>query len=340
MSGKHVFNWRESDRSEHLAGFLLSALGMATPIDRQEDLGADFYCSLADQEKGAITFGFPFLVQIRSEAKPVVHLKSPKRYKHQKGTLPDHLSWFFRQELPVFLALVDKDDLSIRLYSLSPLWFLHHDHDRCPDPAALRLVPRLDPEQRDPVGPPVQAGQVTTSPESFEYEVDLGPPIASFTAEDCGNRARMTQLKRALSRALECELRNHVFRQAALPHFYWLAEAAPDDGELLPAFYHREAPHDRETLRQISTLLGPALLPLALHYLENDRTELVAALADLFREMPPDTFPASVREAHPALFTERPPRTQRERERQTSGQPDQPDGQPSKRKRWRRRRKS
>jgi hypothetical protein len=41
MSGKQVFNWRESDRSEHLAGFLLSALGMATPVERQEELGAD-----------------------------------------------------------------------------------------------------------------------------------------------------------------------------------------------------------------------------------------------------------------------------------------------------------
>lgn len=55
MSGKQVFAWREADRIEHLAGFLLSALGMATPVERHDALvGADFYCSLTDLEKGTV----------------------------------------------------------------------------------------------------------------------------------------------------------------------------------------------------------------------------------------------------------------------------------------------
>ncbi|NIP97713.1 MAG: hypothetical protein GWO24_31475, partial [Akkermansiaceae bacterium] len=64
MSGKQVFNWREGDRNEYLAEFLLSAVGLVTPVPRQGDVGVDLFCSLVDQEKGATTFGYPFLVQL------------------------------------------------------------------------------------------------------------------------------------------------------------------------------------------------------------------------------------------------------------------------------------
>ncbi len=303
MSGKQVYNWRESDRSEYLAGFLLSALGMATPVQRHEELGADFYCSLTDQEKGAITFGSPFLVEVRSVAKPVVHIKAPKRYRHQKGAIPDHLSWLFRQELPMFLALVDKEDISIRLYSLSPLWFLYYDTENCPHAAALQLVPRVDGGSREPVGVPRQIGKVTSSPESYEYEVDLGHPIASFAAQETGNRQILTKQKGFLRRCLECDLRNRVFLQAGLPHFYWIAESGREEEGPIPAFYFREAPRDAETLNRIYSFLGPSLLPLALRYQESGRGELVGALRKLFREMPPDTIPQNVRDALPEIFT-------------------------------------
>lgn len=308
MSGKQVFNWRESDRSEHLAAFLLSALGLATAVERHEELGADFYCSLADQEKGATNFGLPFLVQVRSVAKPVVHIKTPKRYRHQKGALPDHLSWLFRQELPMFLALVDKEDISIRLYSLSPLWFLEYDHENCPDPAAIQLVPRVDAESRDPVGAPRQLGKVSSSPESYEYEVDLGQPIASFAGEDTANRQVLTKQKGFLRRCIECDLQNRVFLRAALPHFYWIAESGCEEAGPIPSFYFKEAARDAGTLKQIYSFLGPTLLPLALRYQESDRRELVGALQELFREMPADTIPQTVRDELPELFAKPKPK--------------------------------
>src|SRR5947208_2597136 len=132
MSGKRVFSWREGDRSEYLAHFLLSAIGLVTPIPRQEDIGVDFYCSLADQEKGVLTFGFPFIVQTKAIGTPVVEIRPPDDYQHQQRVILDHISWLFRQELPLFLALVDKEDISIRLYSLSPLWFIYYDNENCP----------------------------------------------------------------------------------------------------------------------------------------------------------------------------------------------------------------
>jgi len=65
MASRH-FNWRQGDRSELLADYLLSGIGITTPIRRQDDTGFDFYCSVSDQEKGVLTFGFPYIIQIKS----------------------------------------------------------------------------------------------------------------------------------------------------------------------------------------------------------------------------------------------------------------------------------
>jgi len=105
MSGRRVFNWREGDRSEYVANFLLSAIGLVTPVPRQEDIGIDFHCALADQENGVLTFDYPFIVQAKSIGSPVVEVKAPDKYKHQTGVVPEHISWIFRQELPMFLAI-------------------------------------------------------------------------------------------------------------------------------------------------------------------------------------------------------------------------------------------
>jgi hypothetical protein len=306
MSGKRVFTWREADRIEYLANFLLSAVGLATPVPRHEDVGVDFHCSLVDQEGSEITYGFPFMVQVRSIVKPVIRIKAPRKYRHQKNVIPDHLSWLFQQELPMFLALVDRDDISIHLYSLSPAWFVVHDHENCPDCSSLSLVPRTDQSNTAKVGRPKQIGQVTSSPESYEYEVDLGYPVASFSAEETAVRQTLAKQKESLRFCIDQGLRNLVFLRAGLPQFHWLSEARQDEGGPISEFFCREAPRTGEDLKHIYSFLGPSLVPLALRYKEDDRTDLLDALRSLFKEMPADTIPPEIRQALPEIFKKRP----------------------------------
>ena len=79
-------------------------------------------------------FRISFIVQVKSASRPVIHIKRPNRYKHISGVIPDHISWLFRQELPMFLALIDKKALSIRLFSLSPIWFILYASNQCEIP--------------------------------------------------------------------------------------------------------------------------------------------------------------------------------------------------------------
>ena len=93
-------------------------LGLSTPIPRQEDIGIDFLCSLADQRSGVLTFGNPYLVSVKSLSKPNIVLEPTEAAITENN--PRHLHWLFRQELPLFLGVVDKGAFSMRLYRRDP----------------------------------------------------------------------------------------------------------------------------------------------------------------------------------------------------------------------------
>ena len=139
MSGVRSYSFREGDRSEYLAQFLLSGIGLCSSIPRQEDIGLDFLCSIADQEAKILSFGYPFMVSVKSLSTPNIELKAPKKPNDQS-----HIQWLFRQDAPIFLGIVDKSEISIRLYSLLPLWFLYYEGG--PSCGSLAIKPRLDPK--------------------------------------------------------------------------------------------------------------------------------------------------------------------------------------------------
>ena len=74
----------------------------------------------------------------------------------------------------------------IRLFypSFSCIWIIYYHSEKCHDCSSLRLVPRLGSDDRGHVGIPKRTKQVTSSPPSYQYEVDLGFPIAAFSASD------------------------------------------------------------------------------------------------------------------------------------------------------------
>ena len=68
MPGSIWFPFRQGDRSEYLALYILSSLGISVYVPRTEDIGADFYCSLAKRDGNRVTFQLPFIVQVKSSS--------------------------------------------------------------------------------------------------------------------------------------------------------------------------------------------------------------------------------------------------------------------------------
>src|SRR5258706_12115201 len=105
------YSFREGNRSELLADYLLSSIGITTPIRRQDDIGFDFYCHLVnDDDNKYLTFGFPFIIQIKSNSLTSILYgdKNPDHWRIEK------ISWLFRNEIPFFIGIVDKQNISIK----------------------------------------------------------------------------------------------------------------------------------------------------------------------------------------------------------------------------------
>jgi hypothetical protein len=126
----HWFTFRQGDRSEYLALYMLSALGLAVPVPRQEDVGIDFHCNLARQDGEAITYFAPYNVQVKSAS--VKRLEYGGHSKKKKKDKPPEwkgyeIQWILSQETPYFIAIVDKDKAKLRLFSTATRWFAVHN---------------------------------------------------------------------------------------------------------------------------------------------------------------------------------------------------------------------
>ena len=107
----------------------------------------------------------------------------------------------------------------IRLFypSFSCIWIIYYHSEKCHDCSSLRLVPRLGSDDRGHVGIPKRTKQVTSSPPSYQYEVDLGFPIAAFSASDTEDEAKLEKEKQHLRDCIDFDLRNLVFSEHTFP---------------------------------------------------------------------------------------------------------------------------
>src|SRR5204862_4612063 len=121
MPATLAFGFHESNRGEYLAQYFLSALGVSAPVIRQEDIGVDFFCSLAREENKKLTFHSPYMVQQgAADAKEFIY----GGYTDKGKWRGEGVEWLFSQE---------------RLYSTSAMWLVCYQFgtmtqiELCPD---------------------------------------------------------------------------------------------------------------------------------------------------------------------------------------------------------------
>ena len=120
-------DFRQGDRSEYLAVYILSALGLVTQVPRQEDIGFDLVCNLSERNQYAdlLSFRYHYAVSVKSASKPKAVLAPPKSMESDKN-YSGHFDWLFNLELPLMLAVVNKNKQTLSLYSTLPAWFLYY----------------------------------------------------------------------------------------------------------------------------------------------------------------------------------------------------------------------
>jgi hypothetical protein len=294
MSGTRYFNFREGDRSEYLATYFFSAIGLVTPVPRQEDIGFDLVCSIADQEVGRLTFNEQFIVSVKSLGTPDIVLEPAKS---EDGSLP-HIHWLFLQELPLLLAVVDKKSQDIRVYSTLPIWFIYFENHDC---GALTLKPRLDTTHLNDVGRPTKGLELEELPGRFHYTVDLGHPILHANVSDLTDRQAVIRIKNRLRGAVHFGRLSILQIKLGVPYFYWFAKTHPDETPPTPAFYAQEFPAVQEAQDAVFGMIAPTLISLSMLFKTTGDQEKLNAALQLLALVPANRIPEPVHERLPEL---------------------------------------
>jgi hypothetical protein len=262
------------DRSEYLAQYFLSAFGASILVPRQEDIGIDCYCTLAEESGRRLIHRWPFWVQIGSEGSKAFEYGGVNATGDWKQWEVEGLR---ELQIPFFVGLVDKEKHRIRLFSTSAKWFLLHARwpigqlELCPD----------DP--RHPLRP-YQTGEIDTKHGRLPcFQVPLGAPIIEVSVEDFGTE-RFAAASEILKSAIIAEHRNLVYSKIGTPY-----AACPKEGrrpnEPLDGFLYMFTPRTDKLDEQLNWM-KPVCISVAVNYRYQKRQADLEKLRPIFDLLP------------------------------------------------------
>ena len=305
-----LHNPREGDRSEYLAVYLLSKLGLVTQVPRQEDIGIDLFCNISNQESGTLTFGHHYAVSIKSESSPKITLEPPPA-ESQNPEYTSHIDWLFGLGLPLMLAVINKEETAVSIYSTLPTWFLLHERRK--DCGIIELVPRIRAAKTNPdVGRPVEGDSTGIASGKKRFLVDLGYPIITLSIGELGETELLRRKKSSLRLAVDLATQSARYGQMHTPFFWWFNMTIPGgyvEGNTNPdginggrAWFVGTCSNS-EQLTQMMGGLAPGCLSAALLFERAGRSDLLEAMAPVLKMLPPDTVFPAIRERLKPVFT-------------------------------------
>lgn len=298
MSGR-LPTYRAGDRSEYLAMYFLSALGLVTPIPRQEDIGFDFLCSVQDPAEDFLTFRFQYLVSVKSKGQHGrIVMRPPKGWDGQPGA--QHVHWFFDLDLPLLLALVDQKAGTVALYSTDIAWWMRYQfYHEC---GMLTLRPRTGSRNLRGMEAPKKLEELKKYPGQYHYEVDLGYPMFVLSHAIMRDKVALEAMRQRLRYVLTLSHRTLRYWKVGAPYFYWFAATKPDSSEYRGAFWCHSMPTDPEIHENVMREIAPILCTLALYYKHVGNPELLQKLGEVLKLAPPGAVEPLIKKQLPEVF--------------------------------------
>lgn len=233
-TGSLAANLHEGSRSEYLAQYALSALGMAAPIPRQEDVGIDLQCALAKRVGQLLVVDQYYLVQVKSTVEDWTYESA------------DSVRWLCAHRHPIFYVRVHKKKNRMDVYQTAEVVHLHAH--QCVE--KVILVPDSPPPTFDYLD------------EASIVKIGLGPPILSFGLAEVAQPDWQERARDVLRSWIEVDQDNidhkrYGLRIFAFPQTYKTNTPVKAD-KLAGNFQQSAAPSassvDQELLRHVAVL--------------------------------------------------------------------------------------
>jgi hypothetical protein len=296
------FSFRQGDRAEYLAQYILSAIAITVPVPRQEDVGADFHCSLLRREGNNLRPTLPFNIQIKS-AGDKIH-KDGIRF----GGVTDAGSWrkheidgLCQTDTPFLIGLVDLDKQSLDVFSTITRYFVLSNWQGTGLPREVALMP-YNPVGEGHLGAGAQEEvDVKDGMPSKLWKLPLGQPVVSISIGDSEDPEKCERIKTLLEPFLRMDQENAVCFRVGLGYFDWPLIIRP--GQTLREFAGGMAspPADSPAVQKQLQTLGRIIASLLTSYrLSGKKQEILAwepSLPQLPLAQAPEFVRNSVRQA-------------------------------------------
>jgi hypothetical protein len=215
---QRLISFRQGDRSEYLAQYILSALAISVPVPRQEDVGSDFQCSLCRMEEGAFRPYLPFNIQIKSYGIDRVVFGGTT----QGGAWRHHeVSSLCQAAIPLLIGVVHKDEQWMEIYSTTPRYFVASCWTGRGVPREVHLL--LDTPTGETHLSHGTLEDLEPLPEmpNFRHLLPIGQPIVRIQISDADSQERCRQIRDILEPLLLMDQRNAVYMSACIGYFEW-----------------------------------------------------------------------------------------------------------------------
>ncbi len=239
-----LVSYRQGDRSEYLAQFIMSALAITVPIPRQEDAeGLDFHCSLLRKENKILIPYLPFNVQIKSYSEELKKNGVEFGGFTKAGISRKHeIDQLISMDTPFLIGVVNKEKQWMDLFSTNTRYFAVVDWEGKLNACnTVALIPYQAQESHD-----IGCGEVVDLPQSKiakpkpkkakgddvlendspkvskkVWRIPLGQPICRITTAEVEDDKNCERIKQLLEPHLRIDQQNSVQSRIGLGYFEW-----------------------------------------------------------------------------------------------------------------------
>jgi len=228
--------FRQGDRAEYLAQFLLSRIAQTIPVPRQEDWGEDYVCALLIPEGDMLLHGTRFRVQVKASRKELAKVVGG----YTEGRWRTHeVQWLLGRgpypvgNDPLFLAVCDGE--ALELYAPFMMWWLRY---RVGQPTEIEFKPGADPMGPTCADKPCRpatkrARKRRRDPgDGRRWEVPLGDPIVRLDRDlVSGDDHVIRPVREAIDAWCQADRKNRFMAAMNIPLVYrfwrWTTNAPP-----------------------------------------------------------------------------------------------------------------
>jgi hypothetical protein len=295
-------SFRQGDRAEYLAQYILSALAITVPVPRQEDVGTDFHCSLLRGEGDNLRPTLPFNIQIKSAGKKI--LKDGIRFggETEAGAWRQHeINQLCQTDTPFLVGLVDLKKQSLDIFSTITRYFVLSNWHGTGLPREVALIP-YDPMGEAHLGAGFQEDlPIKADMPGKLCMLPLGQPIVSISIEESEDSNRCEEIKNLLEPYLRMDQENAVRFRIGLGYFDWPLIIRP--GEPLKecgaglATQSAESPSVQQQLRTVACIVASLLTSYQLSNRKADILAWESTLAQLPISQTPEFVRNSIQQA-------------------------------------------